>query len=144
MGFLVLILLAFQIQVGGPTQVQDPAYPLRVRIMQRNGSRNGYGSMRVWGRADIVDGTQEQGFDYESTCDVLFMVSHGDELYSARWKKPNKELEMLLSKMGTGKSDKCSVKADLKPFVYFRAQDGTIQTRPVDHAGSAPAQVPGH
>lgn len=98
--------------------------------------------MRVWGRADLVDGTQEQGFDYESTCDMLFMVSHGDELYSARWKKPDKELEMLLSKMGTGKSDKCSVKADLKPYVYYW-EKGVIQTRPLQQGTTAPT-APGH
>jgi hypothetical protein len=83
---LLALLLAFpQVEVGGPTQVQGPAYPLRVRSLGRNSSRGAYG-MRVWGRADLV-APQTQGFDYESDCSVLFMVSHGDELYSARWKK---------------------------------------------------------
>jgi hypothetical protein len=59
------------------------------------------------------------------------MVSHGDEVYSARWKKPNTELEMLVSKMGTGKSEKCTVKADLKPFVYYWDANHLIQTRPL-------------
>lgn len=49
---LALFLLPFalvsfalaQVNVGGPTQTQDPAYPLRVRILTRNGSRgpNGF------------------------------------------------------------------------------------------------------
>jgi hypothetical protein len=119
-----------QLTVGGPTQVQDPAYPLRVRVLGRNSSRSGYGAMRVWGRADLVV-PQEQGFDYESDCNVLFMVSYGDELYSARWKKQDKELEMLVSKMGTGKSEKCTVKADLKPYVYFWDSNHLMQTKPL-------------
>jgi hypothetical protein len=126
---LLALLLAFpQVEVGGPTQVQDPAYPLRVRILGRNSSRGAYG-MRVWGRADLV-APQAQGFDYESDCSVLFMVTHGNEFYGARWKKQDKELEMLVSRMGTGKSYKCSVKADLKPFVY-EYEDGKIVTKPM-------------
>jgi hypothetical protein len=122
------LLLLFQVQVGGPTEVQDPNYPLRVRILERNTSR-GMNGMRVWGRADL-EAPQEQGFDYESDCDTLFMVSHGDELYSAKWKKQDKEMEMLVSKMGTGKSSKCTVKADLKSYVYER-QNGVISTKPM-------------
>ena len=129
MRILMLLLLALpQLPVGGPTQVEDPAYPLRIRILERNGTRSGY-NLRMWGRADITV-PREQGFDYESDCSMVFMVSHGDEVYSARWKKQDKELEMLVSKMGTGKSEKCTVKADLKPFVYFYDKGG-IQTRPM-------------
>jgi hypothetical protein len=126
---ILLLLVAFpQVPVGGPTQVQDPAYPLKVRILERNTSRSAYG-MRMWGRADLTL-PQEQGFDYESDCSMLFMVSHGDELYSARWKKQDKELEMLVSKMGTGKSEKCTVKADLKPYIYYWDK-GIMQTKPM-------------
>jgi hypothetical protein len=132
MQLLAILVLAFtqMVNVGGPTQVQDPAYPLHVRILQRSGERRN-GAMRVWGRGDI-ESPKEQGFDYQSDCDVLFMVSHGDEFYSARWKKQDKELEMLVSRMGTGKAEKCTVKADLKPFVYVRGQTtGEIVTKPI-------------
>jgi hypothetical protein len=124
---LLLVALA-QVSVGGPTQVQDPAYPLKIRILERNAS-HGASGIRMWGRADLID-QQEQGFDYESTCGEVFMVSHGDELYSARWKKPDRELEMLVSRIGTGKSQKCVVKADLKPYIY-RFESGRIVTKPL-------------
>jgi hypothetical protein len=123
------ILLVLAQAIGGPTQVQDPSYPLRVRILERNIARRAGEIVRMWGRADLVD-AQEQGFDFDSDCSDLFMVSHGDELYSARWKKQDKELEMLVSKIGTGKSSKCTLKADLKPFVYI-IQNGVIVTRPM-------------
>jgi len=48
-----------QVSVGGPTQVQDPAYALRVRILTRNTSRGQFG-IRMWGQADLF-GQQEQG-----------------------------------------------------------------------------------
>ena len=37
---------------------------------------------------------------------------------------------MLVSRMGAGKSYKCSVKADLKPFVY-EYEDSQIVTKPM-------------
>lgn len=120
-----------QVSVGGPTQTPDPAYPLRVRILTRNASR-GPAGMRMWGRADLFS-PQEEGIDYESTCDEVVMVTHGEERYSARWKKPNKELEMLLSRVGTGKANKCVVKVDVQQFVY-EFQNGTsgpVATKPL-------------
>ena len=119
-----------QMNVGGPTQVQDPAYPLRVRILTRNTSR-GPNGMRMWGRADLF-GQQETGIDYESTCSEVLMVTHGDERYSARWKKQDKELEMLISRVGTGKSEKCTVRVDLQQFVYEfeNGTSGPVVTRP--------------
>ena len=131
---LVLVSVALaQVSVGGPTNVQDPAYPLRVRILTRNTDRIPYGGMRMWDRADLFTDQKEQGFDYESTCDEVVMVTHGDERYSARWKKQDKELEMLLSRVGTGKANKCTVKADLQQFVYEfeRGTSGAVVTRPM-------------
>jgi hypothetical protein len=121
-----------QVNVGGPTNVQDPAYPLRVRILTRNGTR-GAGGIRMWGRADLFVDQQEQGFDYETTCDEVLMVTHGDERYSARWKKQDKELEMLVSRVGTGKANKCVMKADLQQFVYEfeRGTSGPVVTKPM-------------
>jgi hypothetical protein len=120
-----------QVNVGGPSDVQDPAYPLKVRLLTRETSR-GPGGIRMWGRGDLF-GPQEQGFDYESTCDEVLMVTHGDERYSARWKKQDKELEMLVSKVGTGKAQKCVVKADLHQFVYEyeRGTSGAVVTKPL-------------
>ena len=124
--FLVLA----QVSVGGPTQVQDPAYPLRIRVITRNVSRSFNGGVKMWGRADLF-GTTEQGFDYEADCgDLLLMVTHGDERYSAKWKKQDRELEVLISKVGTGKNNKCTVKADLKPFTY-ETQRGEVITKPL-------------
>jgi hypothetical protein len=129
--FIVVSVALAQVSVGGPTQIQDPAYALRVRILTRNTSR-GPNGMRMWGRADLF-GQREQGIDYESTCSEVLMVTHGDERYSARWKKQDKELEMLVSRVGTGKSEKCAVKVDLQEFVYEfeNGTSGPVVTKPI-------------
>jgi len=137
-----------QVSVGGPTQNPDPNYPLRVQILGRNTERGYYSGWHVWGRADLFTGQQEQGFDYDSQCGQLFMVSYGDERYSARWKKPDEELEILVSKIGTGKADKCVLKADLKTYIYEYdpGSNGRVITKPLanpDAAAPAPTS-PGH
>jgi hypothetical protein len=131
MKIVVILLLALSQVVGGPTQVQDPAYPLRVRILGRNVSRSANGSVRVWGRGDLFE-PSEQGFDYATDCSIAFMRSEGDERYSARWKKQDIELEILVSRIGTGKSDKCVLKTDLKPFIYDIDNDRhVVVTKPM-------------
>jgi hypothetical protein len=40
-------------------------------------------------------------------------------------------MEMLVSKIGTGKSSKCTLKTDLKQFIYVMSPDGKITTRPM-------------
>lgn len=128
-----------QVNVGGPTEVQDPAYPLKVRIMERNTDRSRFG-VRSWGRADLYDGPKVRGFDYQTDCNVIVMTSQGDERFSARWKKQDKELEMLVSKIGAAKPQRCVVKANLQPFVY-EFEGGAIVTEPPPDAPEAPAET---
>ena len=61
------------------------------------------------------------------------MVTHGDERYGARWKKQDRELEMLVSRVGTGKVNKCTIKTDLQQFVYEyeNGTSGPVVTKPL-------------
>jgi hypothetical protein len=141
MRVLVLVLIALaQMNVGAPMQVQDPAYPLRLRVLSRNSSRGPYG-VTTWGRADLYDGQKEQAVDYEADCDEVVMVTSGEERYGARWKKQDKQLEILLSRMGTGKVDRCTIKTDLKPFIYG-FDHGEIVTRPMPDASATSPSSP--
>lgn len=140
MRFRVPVILVFalvssafaQVDVGGPTRVDDPAYPMKIRILTRNVSRSGYGAIRMWGRGDLF-GPQAQGFDFESTCDEVLMVTRGDERYSARWKKQDHELELLVSHIGNDKPSKCTFKVDMRQFVYEyeNGSSGAIVTHPM-------------
>jgi len=117
MRMLVTFLLALSQVIGGPTQVPDPAFPIHVRILGRNVAQSANGTTKIWGRGDIFE-PSAQGFDYVTDCSIAFMRSEGEERYSARWKKQDTQLEILVSRIGTGKSDKCVLKTDLKPFIY--------------------------
>jgi hypothetical protein len=150
MRVLVLLLIAFaQMNVGAPTQGQDPAYPLRLRVLTRNSSGGGgyYNPVvRTWGHADLYDGQKEQAVEYDADCEEVVMATKGPERYSARWKKQDKQIEILLSRIGTGKADRCTVKIDLQPFVY-EFDHGEVITRPIPDAGAttpaAPPPAPG-
>ncbi len=74
---------------NGPTGVQDPKFPLRVKILTNPWHHNTLGT-HGWGRGDLVF-PQRQGFDYTYDCEEPFMVTTGDEVYSARWKKQDKQ-----------------------------------------------------
>lgn len=125
-----------QVSVGVPSQVQDPSYPLKVRIIDRAIDQSD-DAVSTWGRADLYDGQKVQGFDYQADCNMVLMMSHGDERFSARWKKRDRKLELLVSKIGSSKSAKCAVKANLQPFVY-EFEKGVIVTMPLPTPAAPP------
>jgi hypothetical protein len=120
----------YPITPDGPTDVQNPEFPLRVQILAANWRHNPFGTSE-WGRGDI-EVPQRQGFEYNGDCWVPFTATRGAEVYSARWKKQGKRLELLVGKVGSNnKSDRCELKVDLKPFTYERGENGLIVTRPI-------------
>ena len=138
--FLTSVSLVFaQGNVGAPAQKRNPNYPLQVLILARNASHDSNGGFWVLGRADLFTGQQEQGFDYQSDCEQFFTASDGDKRYSARWKKQNELLEILVGNTGTGKLAKCELKTELKQVVYEYDPDqqGQVITRPL--TSSTPA-----
>ncbi|MGC1830647.1 MAG: hypothetical protein WA663_09600 [Candidatus Acidiferrales bacterium] len=110
---------------NAPTGVQDPKFPLRVKILGTNWTHGPLGT-HGWGRGDLVV-PQRQGFDYTYDCSQPFMVTTGDEIYSARWKKQDKQLELLVGKIGSdNKAEKCELNVNLQPFVYERRNGGIV------------------
>lgn len=108
-------------------------YPLRVHIFQLNAHsqyyRPGgspYGTLEAVdgeGRANLFENSQPQGFDFSYRCGTRIMVSPGFETYMARWKKPGRELEILLPVLGgkPGEMNACDLKVSLKEdTVYYR------------------------
>jgi hypothetical protein len=75
------------------------------------------------GRVNLFENGEPQGFDFRYQCGSRMMNSAGDETFKARWKKPGKELEMLLPAMaGT-----CNLKVEMKEGVAFRRRkDGAL------------------
>ena len=107
----------YPVQPNGPTGVQDPKFPVRVKILTTDWHHNGLGT-HGWGRGNLLD-PQRQGFDYTYDCGQPFMVTRREEVYWARWKKQDKDLELLVGKIGSdNKADKCELKVDMKSFAY--------------------------
>jgi hypothetical protein len=128
-----------QASAAAPAPKRDPNYPLQVVILGRNTAHDPNGGFWVWGSADLFSGQEEQGFDYQSDCGQLFTVSFADQRFSARWKKTNAQLEVVVDKMGNGKPEKCEMKADLKQVVYEfdPAQQGHVITKPLPNSTPA-------
>jgi hypothetical protein len=101
-----------------PTSAPDPGFPLRVHLLVAKwggvaGVYHGYGS------GNLLDARGVQGFDYAFECREPFVNNETpDETYQARWRRPNSELELLMSEAGTPNLDTCTLLLALKerPF----------------------------
>lgn len=109
-------------------------YPLRVHIFNRQETT--FYHMRQAeeskgeGRANLFEGGDPKGIDFQFACDHALQPSPGFETYPAKWKKPGAELVILQPQFGKpGSYDTCSLKVVEKDFVYVR-QNGALATEP--------------
>jgi hypothetical protein len=114
---------------------KNPAdYPLRVHIFGRS-ETNFYRFRSVdeskgEGRANLFENSDVHGVDFNFDCSEKLKGSFGYETYPARWKKPNKELVVLLPVFGkAGSYFTCQLNTDVKDFAYFR-HNGSLQSEP--------------
>lgn len=107
-------------QAGG-RRVAD--YPLRVHVYEVNWhSHYSYGTL-AWvdgeGRANLFENSEGRGFDFGYRCGERFRGSMGYETYPARWKKPGRELEILVPVMGKPDGlDSCGLQVSMKDVAY--------------------------
>jgi hypothetical protein len=122
-GLAGCLMLAIAVPAGGRTAAD---YPLRIQVLDVNWHSH-YNQNRVLdfvdgeGRANLFENKEPRGFDFGYTCNERFRGSMGYETYMARWKKPGRELEILVPVMGKpGVGDACVLKVDMKDTVYFK------------------------
>lgn len=111
---------------------KNPAdYPLRIHVFGRN-QTTWYSFRQVneakgEGRADLFENGDVHGVDFNYACSEKLIPSFGFETYPAKWKKPNRELVVLLPTFGkTGSYFTCNFNTDVKEFVYFRGRRGGL------------------
>jgi hypothetical protein len=111
-------------------------YPLRIHIFRR--SETTFYRMRVAenakgeGRANLFENGQPHAVDFQFNCTNQLPTSSGFETFPARWKKPNRELEVLIPEFGKQDSyDTCKLEVLLKDFAYV-ARNGVLGTESVD------------
>jgi hypothetical protein len=117
-------------------------YPLRVHIFQFNSHshyyRPGggpYGTLENVdgeGRANLYENGEPKGFDFSYECGTRIMTSEGYETYMARWRKPGRELEVLLPVLGgkPGAMNECDLKVALKEDSAYYRHEGLLNEEP--------------
>ena len=132
--------MMWQSQPNVPVTQPSANYPVQIRILSVRWNKV-LGTYSGYGRADLI-GADAKGIDFTYDCDNPFMANslHG-EFYQARWKKPEKELEILAQKIGSNHQEKCTLKTSVKSAAY--AKNSATWTDPVPAGTPAPAPASG-
>jgi hypothetical protein len=114
-----LFLLAFLGQApapDGPAMSPHPDYPLHVQILltKANGNRDGFNG---FGRGNLLNPTLK-GFDFTYDCGEAFLNNGPTESYQAKWKKPDRQLEILMQRIGSDHLDRCQLNIAYKAEPY--------------------------
>jgi hypothetical protein len=114
----------------------NPAdYPLRIHIYRRNETTFYHNHQteeaKGEGRANLFEGGEPKGIDFQFECDTKLQTSSGHETFPAKWKKPGQELVILQQQFGKTSYDTCRLKVLVKDFVYV-SHNGNLTTEPVD------------
>lgn len=118
----------------------NPAdYPLRVHIVFRNsvlhyhglgGGSSSLEGVDGMGGANLFENGEPRGFDFTYQCDQPLTPEPGFETFMARWKKPDRVIEILMPVIGgkPGQMNSCDLKVTLKPgTAYFRRNGGVAE-----------------
>jgi hypothetical protein len=116
---------------------RNPAdYPLRIHIFGR--SETTFYHSRVLdeskgeGRANLFENGEAKGVDFNFVCSDKLKASFGYETYPAKWKKPGRELIVLLPIFGRSNAYwTCNLQTDLKDFAYS-SHNGRMRSEPVE------------
>jgi hypothetical protein len=127
------LLLSTAALAGGRT-VAD--YPLRVHIYEHSGHsyywHQSLDAVDGEGRANLFENGTPRGFDFGYRCADRLRSSPGYETYPARWKKPGKDLEILLPEFGKpGAMEVCELKVDMKDTAYYK-HNGLLNEEPAE------------
>jgi hypothetical protein len=131
--FAVLLLLSGSMMKADSKNIAD--YKLRIHIFNRN-ETNFYHwrqeeEAKGEGRANLFENGDAHGVDFNFACDQKLKSSFGYETYPARWKKPGRELTVLLPVFGKSNTYfTCTINTDVKPYAYARAEGKLISESP--------------
>jgi len=114
----------------------NPAdYPLRIHIYRRNETTFYHNRQteeaKGEGRANLYEGGEPKGLDFQFECDTKLQTSSGYETFPAKWKKPGQELVILQPQFGKNGYDTCRLKVMVKDFVYV-VHNGNLASEPVE------------
>lgn len=128
------LLLVPSLLLAAPKTPAD--YPLRVHIFSRSETtfyeHRQIDESRGEGRANLFADGDVHAVDFSFSCSQKLKSSFGFEAYPARWKKPGRELEVLLPVFGkTGSYWTCDLKTDVRDDIAYFFHDGRMGSEPV-------------
>lgn len=133
---LSLLSLTFLAPAAALAESHNPAdYPLRIHIYRRNETTFYHNRQaeeaKGEGRANLFEGGEPKGMDFQFECDQKLQSSSGFETFPAKWKKPGQELVILQPQFGKAGYDTCRLKVQMKDFVYVQ-HNGNLASEPAD------------
>ncbi len=131
-GLVVVVGMMVGMSTVAGAESKNPAdYPLRLHIFGRSQTSFYYHRTRSLdetqgdGRANLFENGEARGLDFNYQCGYKIRASFGYETYPARWKKPGRQLVVLLPIFGqSGKYFTCDFNTDMKDFAYAPGNDG--------------------
>jgi hypothetical protein len=117
---------------------KNPAdYPLRIHLFGRNQTTFYHNRVEEEakgdGRANLFENGMAHGVDFSYECSEKVRASFGYETYPAKWKKPGRELVVLMPVFGKSNTYfTCDFKTDVKSFAYAATKDGRMTEEPAD------------
>ena len=101
-------------------------YPLRLHVFKRNETsfyhHRYMDEAKGEGRANLFENGEAHGVDFNFDCDQKLKDSFGYETYPAKWRKPGKELTLLLPQFGkTGSYFTCTIHTRCEGFRLYGA-----------------------
>jgi hypothetical protein len=129
-----LLLLAFLTGTAAAESHTLADYPLRVHIFRRNETTFYHHRVeeeaRGEGRANLFEGGEPKGIDFQFECENKLQTSSGYETFPAKWKKPGEELVILQPQFGKSGYNTCHLKVIMKDFAYL-THDGSLNSEPI-------------
>jgi hypothetical protein len=117
-------------------------YPLRVEILMNHYDRYrpypyrqpNYFMYRVNGQGNVMDGSTVHAFDFKYVNDHVVRFTAPNQTYPARWKKPQRELEVLAPDVGhEGKYMTCDMDTTVHAGVYVGRGGGITEISQDDY-----------
>lgn len=118
-------------------KIKPADFPLRVHMIQH--SEHSHYQGRVLdevdgdGRGNLFENSRAVAFDFSYTCWERPVSIMGYETYMARWKKPGRELEILLPVMDSPDNfSPCALRVTLKPASVYAERNGQLSEVPAN------------
>lgn len=147
---LKFLILFFLLSAAVALTAKDTAdYPLRVELLGNNWhSYRPYPyreptnfRYRVTGRGNIGDGPTLHAIDFTYDCAMHLPLTVPKETYLAKWKKPQRQLEVLVPVNGKeGKYEACDMQTTVREGVYVKTGQGLIEISQDDYKARKPAR----